>query len=122
MTYNIPYSFIPGTKARAQEVNENFEYTLEALEEIKNIKLNKSFSNITKSAVDFIKNCSYSRYIGEILLSIFPMSDSSLHLLDGSLLEYENYKQFIDYIEQLSETLGFNEDTIFGNQTPLAPL
>ncbi|MBR5952305.1 MAG: AMP-binding protein, partial [Pseudobutyrivibrio sp.] len=29
------------------------------------------------------------------------------------------HRSVIDYIEQLSETLGFNEDTIFGNQTPL---
>lgn len=29
------------------------------------------------------------------------------------------HRSVIDYIEQLSETLGFSEDTIFGNQTPL---
>jgi len=29
------------------------------------------------------------------------------------------HRSVIDYIEQLSETLGFNEDTVFGNQTPL---
>ena len=29
------------------------------------------------------------------------------------------HRSVIDYIEQLSETLGFNEDTIFGNQAPL---
>ena len=29
------------------------------------------------------------------------------------------HRSVIDYIEQLSETMGFNEDTIFGNQTPL---
>ena len=30
-----------------------------------------------------------------------------------------NHRSVIDYIEQLSLTLGFNHETIFGNQTPL---
>lgn len=29
------------------------------------------------------------------------------------------HRSVIDYIENLSEVLGFNEDTVFGNQTPL---
>ncbi|MBE5890207.1 MAG: AMP-dependent synthetase [Lachnospiraceae bacterium] len=29
------------------------------------------------------------------------------------------HRSVLDYIEQLSETLGFDEDTVFGNQTPL---
>lgn len=29
------------------------------------------------------------------------------------------HRSVIDYIEQLSQTLGFSQDTIFGNQTPL---
>ena len=29
------------------------------------------------------------------------------------------HRSVLDYIEQLSETLGFSEDTVFGNQTPL---
>lgn len=29
------------------------------------------------------------------------------------------HRSVLDYIEQLSETLGFNENTVFGNQTPL---
>lgn len=29
------------------------------------------------------------------------------------------HRSVIDYIEQLSETLGFNENTVFANQTPL---
>ena len=34
MTYNIPYSFIPGTKAKAQEVNANFKYLADSLTDI----------------------------------------------------------------------------------------
>lgn len=29
------------------------------------------------------------------------------------------HRSVLDYIEQLSDTLGFNSDTVFGNQTPL---
>ena len=29
------------------------------------------------------------------------------------------HRSVIDYIENLSEVLGFDEDTVFGNQTPL---
>lgn len=29
------------------------------------------------------------------------------------------HRSVLDYIEQLSETMGFNENTVFGNQTPL---
>ncbi|MBR5338349.1 MAG: amino acid adenylation domain-containing protein [Lachnospiraceae bacterium] len=29
------------------------------------------------------------------------------------------HRSVLDYVEQLSETLGFNEETVFGNQTPL---
>lgn len=29
------------------------------------------------------------------------------------------HRSVLDYVEQLSDTLGFNEDTVFGNQTPL---
>ena len=29
------------------------------------------------------------------------------------------HRSVLDYVEQLSETLGFNENTVFGNQTPL---
>ena len=46
MTLNIPYSFIPGTKAKAQEVNANFNYVLE---EISNNAAN-DFSNLSENA------------------------------------------------------------------------
>ena len=33
MTYGVPYSFVPGTKARADEVNANFIEVLNKIEE-----------------------------------------------------------------------------------------
>jgi len=101
MSYNIPYSFIPGTKARAQEVNANFKYVLDSADELNRTKLNTTFSNISTEAVDFIKNCSSSRNIGEIITSPLPLTDDGVHLLDGTLLFYGVYKEFIDYIADL---------------------
>ena len=41
------------------------------------------------------------RNIGEIVASAIPLTDSGLHLLDGSLLQYGSYSAFIDYIAGL---------------------
>lgn len=41
------------------------------------------------------------RNIGEIVTSTIPLTDAELHLLDGSLLVYGIYKNFIDYIGTL---------------------
>lgn len=41
------------------------------------------------------------RNIGEIAMSTLPLTDAGLHLLDGSLLQYGIYKDFIDYIAGL---------------------
>lgn len=42
-----------------------------------------------------------SRNIGEIVTSTIPLTDAGLHLLDGTLLPYGVYKEFIDYIADL---------------------
>lgn len=41
------------------------------------------------------------RNVGEIITSTLPLTDAGLHLLDGSLLQYGIYKEFIDYIANL---------------------
>ena len=41
------------------------------------------------------------RNVGEIIQSSLPLTDAGLHLLDGSLLQYGIYKEFIDYIANL---------------------
>lgn len=53
MTLSVPYSFVPGAKAKAEEVNANFISVLDEIEEsnakIENLdteKLNKDLSNI----------------------------------------------------------------------------
>lgn len=42
-----------------------------------------------------------ARHIGEIITSTIPLTDAGLHLLDGSLLSYGSYKDFIDYMAGL---------------------
>ena len=39
--------------------------------------------------------------VGEVITSTLPLTDAGLHLLDGSLLQYGIYKEFIDYIADL---------------------
>lgn len=61
MTLSVPYSFVPGTKAKAEEVNANFASILdkieeqssdtqEKFEELSEQKLNTDWSNLDKSA------------------------------------------------------------------------
>lgn len=55
MTSGIPYSFVPGTKAKADEVNANFLAVLNKIEETNSAKLNVDLSNIDdkgKSTID----------------------------------------------------------------------
>ena len=39
MTISVPYSFVPGTKAKAQEVNANFTAITGQIEETNNIEI-----------------------------------------------------------------------------------
>lgn len=46
MTYGVPYSFVPGTKAKADEVNANFIDVLDKISATNEQKLNRDFSNL----------------------------------------------------------------------------
>lgn len=48
-----------------------------------------------------IKGGGATRNIGEIVPSTIPLANAGLHLLDGTLLQYGIYKEFIDYIAGL---------------------
>lgn len=65
-------------------------------------------SNISSDGENVIKEIAggsgssgASRNIGEIISSTLPLTDAGLHLLDGTLLPYGVYKEFIDYIADL---------------------
>ncbi len=49
MASGIPYSFVPGTKAKADEVNANFLAVLNKIEETNSAKLNVDLSNIDET-------------------------------------------------------------------------
>ena len=101
MSYSVPYSFIPGTKARAQDVNANFNAVTDYLELLEANKVNNDLSNISAEGVNLIKNNSSRRNIGELIYTLIPIQDANLHLLDGSLLYSGVYSDFIDYIADL---------------------
>ena len=121
MSYTVPYSFVPGTKARAQEVNANFAAIINSLGEIDENKVNLDLSNITSDGLDIIKNNSSARNIGELIFSPIPLTDSNLHPLDGSLINGNGiYEDFVDYIRnKYSQNSSFNSDifSITGNPT-----
>lgn len=108
MTLSVPYSFVPGTKAKASEVNANFNAVLEQLDETNGLKLNKDLSNLTSTGLDFIKNSVSGKNIGEIVYSSIPLTDSGLHLLDGSLLRGNGiYADFVEYMSGLYSDLNY---------------
>lgn len=119
MSYTVPYSFVPGTKARAQEVNANFASVLQSMEGIDANKVNTDLSNITSAGLDVIKNNSSLRNIGEFVFSPIPIHDYGLHLLDGSLLEGNGiYKSFYDFMgEKYHSNTTYNSDafTVIGS-------
>ncbi|MBR1460534.1 hypothetical protein IJ596_02725 [bacterium] len=102
MVYSLPYSFGPGEVARPQEVNANFNAIINQLEEINTAKADIDLTNITSDGIDNIKNTSISKNIGEFVFSLVPLNDSSLHLLDGSLITPEGiYSDFCKHIRKM---------------------
>ena len=117
MTYTVPYSFIPGTKARAQEVNANFGALTDSLNDLNEDKANNDLSNITTAGINVIKNNSSLRNLGEIIYSQIPLTDSSLHLLDGTKINKEGiYENFVNYIAELYGD-GTNPPSYFTGET-----
>ena len=101
--YNVPHTFIPGTKAKANEVNENFIAILDYISQTKDISADINFSNITTTAKETIyNNSSQGRLIGEIITSTLPISDACVHLLDGAIISNTGiYKDFVNHIARL---------------------
>ena len=51
----------------------------------------------------------FSRNYGEIVTSSLPLTDSTLHLADGSLLSQQNYPDFVSYVANLYNSLPSGE-------------
>lgn len=107
-TYNVPHTFIPGTKAKANEVNENFATVLEHIATTKENSADINLSNLTDDAKELIRNVSGTgKLIGELVFSSLPITDACVHLLDGAIIEGDGiYKDFVKYIAEL-----YNSDT-----------
>ena len=104
MVYKVPHEFYDGKLAYARELNANF---LSVTEQIQDLNINKAdveLSNLNETAIENIQKISLTRTIGEIVYSLVPLTNSSLHLLDGSLISgLGSYAQFVDYIADLYE-------------------
>lgn len=103
MTVSIPYSLVPGSKAKAEEVNANFVALKNGIETLDANKANKDFSNLTASEIDAVKETIGVTYknIGEIVYSTIPLTDGGLHLLDGALIRSGAYADFVNYIKNI---------------------
>lgn len=103
MTVSIPYSLVPGSKAKAEEVNANFVALKNGIESLDTNKANKDFSNLTASEINQVKETIGVTYknIGEIVYSTIPLNDNGLHLLDGALLRSGVYANFVNYIKNI---------------------
>lgn len=106
MTIGIPYSLVPGSKAKAEEVNANFIALKNGIENLDSSKANKDFSNLTASEIETVKETIGVTYknVGEIVYSTIPLIDNGLHLLDGALIRTGAYTDFVNYIKHIYET------------------
>jgi hypothetical protein len=57
MTYSVPYAFVPGTKAKADEVNANFNDVINKLQETNN-QVNENYNTLTENYNILTENCS----------------------------------------------------------------
>ena len=68
MTFGVPYSFVPGTKAKADEVNANF---IDVLTKIDDIMFSKEFTIKEKSeqVLDDIQKEKVNNYFSFFLIN-----------------------------------------------------
>ena len=84
------------TKSKASEYNENFTMMMDYCEAV---------STEAKDYVDTtLEGNVFYRILGETIFSLIPLTDSSVHLLDGSIINGSGiYKDFVDEIVALAE-------------------
>lgn len=74
MTSSVPYSFVPGTKAKADEVNANFIAVLDKIEQVNTdtkSQLNSSITNLSNTKADKSEiDGNWTSYVGYIAQSI----------------------------------------------------
>ena len=91
-------------KTRKKAENLNFNGTIAQIDDLKKYPVNEeALKNIRKKAIDT-----------DPVYVLF--TSGSTGIPKGVV---GHHRGVIDYIEQLSEVLGFSEESVFGNQTPL---
>ena len=75
MTYGVPYSFVPGTKARADEVNANFIDILDKIADT-NTRIDEANTNTSSSITELETN--------KADLSLSNINSTAKNLFDGS--------------------------------------
>jgi len=74
------------------------------------LPIGKTITVDNNNKLTYANNIDFSsRNIGEIVQTTIPLTDAGLHLLDGSLLQYGSYKDFIDYIADLFDSGNYND-------------
>jgi len=76
---------------------------------INNLPIGKTITVDSNNKLIYTDNINFSsRYIGEMIISSIPITDASVHLTDGALLQYGSYKAFIDYIADLYDSGNYS--------------
>ena len=94
MTYGVPYSFVPGTKARADEVNANFIDVLNKIDTVDS-KVTSSTSEISDTKIDAVDAAKLNLSLSNINADGQKLFDAKANasLLDGAW--YTGSKQIV---------------------------
>ncbi len=92
MTFGVPYSFVPGTKAKADEVNANFIDVLSKIEDA-NLRIDETISNANS------KNEETTTKFEEVEAKIEECADLALSNLSSAGKEVLNKKANVSDID-----------------------
>lgn len=104
-TLNIPYYFTPGTKAKAQEVNADFNYVLEQMGN----KVSSDFSNLSEDAEKyFINKSQITNCILEAPNGVASYSGNTVTLKSGLKVLIPNGRNADGTLKNIEYTLTSN--------------
>ncbi len=89
MTLSVPYSFVPGTKAKADEVNANFIAVLDKIEETNTTKANIDLSNLDDAGKSVLNAKADKSEIDGEWVSTHQAFASNIDLNGSSYLSYD---------------------------------
>lgn len=89
MTLSVPYSFVPGTKAKADEVNANFIAVLNKIEETNTSKVNTDLSNLDDAGQAVLNKKADNTDIDGQWVSNYQAIASNIYLQGTTYLTYD---------------------------------